>query len=67
MKEKNHLTKTGFWFTVQNLGAVSHLIIRDSNLYPDEDSRSQRPSELLIPINDERDLKKIMKLFKKVL
>lgn len=38
---KTHYTLNGFVFTVQKIGDISHLCIRDSNLYPDNDSRSE--------------------------
>ena len=43
------------------------LIIHDHNLYPDEDSRSQRPNEYIIPIDDTNDLKELCKSIKKAL
>lgn len=55
------------YFSVQKINNISHLIITDSNLYPDEDSRSEeywRHNGLLIPINDDYDLKELSKLFK---
>ena len=67
MKTATHLTKTGYWITVQSTGKVNHIIIRDSNLYPDNDERSKRPSETIVSINDKKDLKQIMKLFKEIL
>jgi hypothetical protein len=43
------------------------LIIHDSNLYTDEDSRSERPNEYIIPIDDTNDLKELCKSIKKAL
>lgn len=63
---KTHHTLNGFVFTVQKIGNISHLIVEDRNLYPDGDSRSEeywRLYGLLIPINSEKDLKEIKKLF----
>jgi hypothetical protein len=48
-------------------GESTCLIIHDSNLYPDEDSRSQRPNEYIIPIDDTNDLKELCKSIKKAL
>lgn len=63
---KTHYTLNGFVFSVQKIGDISHLTIQDRNLYPDGDSRSEehwRLNELVIPINSEKDLKEIKKLF----
>jgi hypothetical protein len=66
--EKRHYCKNGYNFSVQKIGDISHLIISDRNIYPDEDSRSddywRLNGGLLIPINDKEDLKEISKLFK---
>ena len=46
---------------------ASHLYITDSKIYPVEDSRSEerwRRDGLCIPINNDKDIKKIKKLFK---
>ena len=59
MSERKILTKSGYWITVQNFGKINHIIVRDSNLYPDGDSRSEEHREWLIPINDLDDLKQI--------
>jgi len=49
-------------------GESTCLIISDSNCYPDSDSRSERPREYIIPIDDTNDLKEfcesIMKAFR---
>ena len=67
MKEKSLMLKNGYRITVQKINDVSHMIISDTNLYPDNDSRSsdywRLNGGLLIPINDNKDLKKISKLF----
>lgn len=63
---KSHYCLNGYRFTVQKIDNISHLIIVDRNLYPDGDSRSEeswRSNGLLIPINSEKDLKEIKKLF----
>lgn len=68
MKTNRHSTKSGYIISVQKFkGGASHIIIEDSNLYPDDDSRSYeiwRTRGLIIPINDKKDLKAIKKLFK---
>lgn len=68
MKQKSHLTKSGYEITLQIFNDnLNHIYINDRNLYPDSDSRSKDPWRtygLLIPINDKKDLKKIKKLFK---
>lgn len=68
MKQKSHLTKSGYEITFQIFNDnLNHIYINDRNLYPDSDSRSQDPWRtygLLIPVNDKKDLKKIKKLFK---
>jgi hypothetical protein len=46
---------------------ASHLCIFDSKIHPDEDSRSEerwRKCGLIIPINNDEDIKQIKKLFK---
>jgi len=48
-------------------GEATCLIIHDSNLYPDEDSRSERPNEFIIPIEYADDLKELCKSIKKAL
>lgn len=68
MKQKSYLTKSGYNITIQIISdKINHIIISDTNLYPDSDSRSKDPWRtygLLIPINNKKDLKKIKKLFK---
>lgn len=60
MKQELILTKSGYWITIQVMSKnISHIIIRDTNLYPDSDSRSEENREWLIPINDINDLKDI--------
>ena len=64
---KEHYCRNGYRLSVCQIGDISHISIRDSNIYPDSDSRSQdywRINELIIPINDKNDLKEISKLFK---
>lgn len=68
MKTKYHRTRNGFDITVQRINdKISHIIICDYNLYSDEDSRSHeiwRTQGLVIPVNNDKDLKQIKKLFK---
>ncbi len=66
MKTKSVRLKNGYAFTLQVFkGGVSHLIIDDYNLYPDGRSEEEwRRNGLLIPINDEEDLKQIEELWK---
>lgn len=45
-------------------GESTCLIIRDCNLYPDGDSRSQRNPEFIIPINYVDELKDLSGLIK---
>jgi hypothetical protein len=64
---KEVYTKSGYIFTVQKVGKVSHLQIVDSNCYPDTDSRYHdywRRNGLVIPINDDENVEEISKLFK---
>lgn len=68
METKSVRLKNGYGFTLQIGKGFSHLIIDDYNLYPDSDSRSEerwRRDGLCIPINNDNDIKKIKKLFKK--
>jgi hypothetical protein len=48
-------------------GESTCLIIHDSNLYPDDDSRSERPQEYIIPIDDTNDLEELCESIKKCL
>lgn len=68
MKEKSVRLKNGYEFTFQRINEkVSHIIILDHNLYSDNDSKSGdywRHNRLMIPINDDKDIKQIKKLFK---
>jgi hypothetical protein len=62
MQTKTILTRSGYWITIQLLNKEwNSIFIRDSNLYPDSDSRSEETREWIIPINDIDDLKKIAK------
>lgn len=68
MEEKRAYLKNGFEVLFQRFHKdASHLYIFDSKIYPDEDSRSEerwRRDGLCIPINNDKDIKKIKKLFK---
>lgn len=60
MLEKRMLLRNGYWVTVQVISKdINHIYIRDSNLYPDSDSRSVEKREWLIPINDIEKLKEL--------
>lgn len=69
MKNKSARLINGFEIVFQRFNKnVSHLFITDSKIYPDEDGRSEerwRRDGLCIPINSDKDIKKIKKLFKK--
>jgi hypothetical protein len=44
---------------------ISHLVITDNKIYPDEDSRSEeywRKNGLLIPLNSDENINKIIEL-----
>lgn len=68
METKSVRLKNGYEFTFQRVNKdISHIIIFDHNLYPDNDSRSDdywRHNGLMIPINSDEDLKQIKKLLK---
>lgn len=68
MKEKSIYLKSGYKIIIQKINDnINHIIIYDNNIYPDEDSRSKEHwrlnSGLLIPINNNEDLKELNKLF----
>lgn len=68
METKAVRLKNGYEFTFQRISdRVSHIIISDHNLYPDNDGRGDdywRHEGLIIPINNDEDLEQIKKLFK---
>lgn len=68
METKTTRLKNGYELTFQRMNSkVSHIIISDHNLYPDNDSRSEnywRHNGLMIPINSDDGIKQIKKLFK---
>ena len=65
MNTNSYLTKNGYLWTIQKQGNTITLFIRDTNLYSDDDSRmNPLIREVIIPINDNNDLKKIHKLLK---
>lgn len=60
---KSIFTKSGYQITPQNItDSVNHIIIRDCNLYPDSDYRSQETREWIIPINNTKDMVEIGEL-----
>jgi len=68
MITKSIYLDTGYEFTIQRMSnKVSHIIIMDKNIYPDEDGRSEeywRKNGLLIPLNSDKNIKKLRKLLK---
>ena len=60
-----HLS-TGYELTFQRMSdKISHLVITDNKIYPDEDSRSEeywRKNGLLIPLNSDENINKIIEL-----
>lgn len=68
MEERRAYLKSGYEVLFQRFGEkASHIYIFDSKIYPDEDSRSEerwRRDGLIIPINNDEDIKKLKKLFK---
>jgi hypothetical protein len=68
MEDKRLYLKSGYEIVFQRFNKkASHIYIFDHKIYPDEDSRSEerwRRDGLIVPINNDEDLKKIKKLFK---
>jgi hypothetical protein len=62
------LYNTGFRITVSIAtgvcGESTSLSIYDSNLYPDDDSRSGRLKEYIIPVDDVEDLNELADMLK---
>jgi len=62
------LYNTGFRITVSIAtgvyGESTSLSIYDYNLYPDEDSRSERQREYMIPVDDVEDLNELADMLK---
>lgn len=71
VQEKFQFFNVGFEITISIGtgvdGESTCLIIHDSNCYPDEDSRSQREKQYVIPIYDTDDLKEFRKAIKRAL
>ena len=69
--EKLITFNTGFIFTISIGtgvdGESTCIIVRDTNRYPEDDSRDIRPKEYIIPIDDTNDLKKLQKTLKRAL
>lgn len=60
MREEKYLTQSGYYITTQIINNnLNHIIVRDTNLYPDSDNRSKENREWLIPINNLDDLQNI--------
>lgn len=71
IQESFYTYNTGFKITI-SLGTgvdgeAACICIYDSNLYPNEDSRSERPKEYIIPLDDTDDLKQLRNIIDKVL
>lgn len=62
------LFNTGFRITASIAtgvcGESTCLCIYDSNIYPDDDSRSQRPRDYIIPLDDANDLIELAEMLK---
>jgi len=68
MKEERLLTRSGYNITIQIINdSINHLIIRDTNLYIDFDSRSKENREWLIPINNINDIKGIINILQSII
>lgn len=69
--EKVYTFNTGFIITISIGtgvdGESTCIIVNDRNCYSDDDSRSNRPNEYIIPIDDTDDLKKLQKAIKRAL
>ncbi len=66
MITKSVYLSTGYELTFQRMSdKISHLVITDNKIYPDEDSRSEeywRKNGLLIPLNSDENINKIIEL-----
>jgi hypothetical protein len=66
MITKSVYLNTGYEITFQRISdKISHLVITDSKIYPDADSRSEeywRKNGLLIPLNSDENINKIIGL-----
>ena len=69
--ENVYTFNTGFIITISIAtgvdGESTCIIVNDRNYYSDDDSRSNRPKEYIIPIDDTDDLKKLQKAIKQAL
>ena len=68
MTNKSVYLVNGFEIQFQRFNEkASHIIIYDSRIHPDEDSRSEerwRRDGLIVPISNDKKIKEIKKLFK---
>lgn len=66
MITKSVYLSTGYELTFQRMSdKISHLVITDNKIYPDEDSRSEeywRKNGLLVPLNSDENINKIIEL-----
>ena len=66
MITKSVYLNTGYEITFQRLSnKISHLVITDNKIYPDEDSRSEevwRKQGLIIPLNSDENINKVLEL-----
>jgi hypothetical protein len=71
VQEKFMFFNTGFQITTSIGtgvdGESTCLIVHDRNCYPDDDSRSERPQEYIIPIDDTNDLEQFCNSIEKAL
>lgn len=71
IQESFHTYNTGFEITLSIAtgmdGESTCICIYDSNIYPDDDSRSERPKEYIIPFDDTNDLKQLRNIIDKAL
>jgi len=68
VQKQFQLFNTGFRISVSIVtgvcGESASLVIYDSNLYPDNDSRSEREKEYIIPVDDVEDLNELADMLK---
>lgn len=71
LAQKQMMFNTGFTITVSIAtgvcGESTCLMIHDSNCYPDNDSRSERPRDYIIPIDSADDLNDLVKCIQETL
>ena len=71
IQESFYTYDTGFKITVSIGtgidGESTCITIWDANIYPDDDSRSKRSTEYIIPLDDTEDLKRLKNIIDKAL